>query len=247
MTANRDLRIPTGSIIPHILLLAAQILLLISPPFKGRPFLSVFMILSLLVFSQLNPYFTTDIGLAQPASIGWAFAMSTLEKLLLHGPFGPERAFWHTDRPKGEATSYRAFGLQKLRWAIVLITNMRGIRWNFQVKNVPLLPNQWKSFFLVSQLLNFLYYILMADFLTCLSIHWFYTGTNGRIGDVDSRFLTLQHSNWGWSFAKALVFGATPYYMLSAQYTFGSMVAVLIGISKPEVCSLHASRNAERS
>ena len=54
-------------------------------PCVDSRFLSVFTILSLLVFSQLNPYITTDIGLAQPASIGSilertaALVMSTVD------------------------------------------------------------------------------------------------------------------------------------------------------------------------
>jgi hypothetical protein len=229
------LRLPTGSSIPHILLLAAQILLLASPPFKGRRFISTYLILSLLVVSQLDPYFSTDVSVAQPASIGWAFAASTLEKLALSGPSGPEGAFWRVNSPQGEALSYPAFSLSKLRWALVLITNMRGVRWNFQVKNVPPLPNQRRRAFIVSQTVTFIYYVLMADLFGSLSAHWLYGTINERIGHTDSTFFTLRHTDWRWRFAKSLVFGATPYYMLSAQYTFAGIIAVLAGLSQPEV------------
>lgn len=232
---NRELHSPTGSIIPHILLWAAQLVALASPPFRNRRILFSVTIASLAVFSQIDPHFTNDIAVAQPFTIGWSVYLAVLEKILFSADPGPEANLWHVDKPAREALSYPAFGLSKLRWALVIMLNLRGVRWNFQVKNVPKAKPFTRRSFLASQTLNLVYYVLMADLVVQLGIRLFYTGPDGRVGSLDSKYLTLQHRDWHWSFIKALVFGATPYYICSMQYTLFSIPAVLLGLSTPEV------------
>ncbi|MCJ1401071.1 hypothetical protein MMC11_004283 [Xylographa trunciseda] len=239
---NLELREPTGSITPHLLLWTVLVLALVAPRFTGRRALSAFSILSLLVFAEINPHFTNDVGTAQPFSIEWVNSLSTLEKILFAGPLGPEGSFWRIDRPAGEALSYPGFGLEKLKWALILLTNMRGIRWNYQVKNIPYQEKMSKWTFLRTMTINFLYYVLMADLFANLGIRFFYTAPNGQVGEMNSKYLTLGHPDWGWSFVKAFVFGAFPYYMLSMQYTMFSIFAVLFGLSKPEDWPPHFGR-----
>ncbi|KAG6988940.1 thioredoxin reductase gliT [Physcia stellaris] len=229
------LHVPTGSIVPHLLLWICQIFALFCPPFSGRATISAVAIGFLAIFSQIRPHFTNDIALAQPFTIGWSVCLSTLEKILFSSSPGPEADLWHIDKPAREALSFPEFGLQKLKWALVVMFNMRGIRWNFQVKNVPQ-PKQRlnRRRFLARQLLNLIYYFVAADVVVQLGIRLFYTAADGESSILDSKDLTLLHPDWRWSFTKALVFGASPYYICSLQYTLFSIPAVLLGFSKPE-------------
>ena len=113
--------------------------------------------------------------------------------------------------------------------------NHRGVRWKFEVKNVPRPRVYSQRSFLIYQSLNLVYYTLMADLVTQLGIRLFYTEPNGHVGGLDSKIPTLKHSDWRWSFVKALVSGVTPYYMCCFQYTLFSIPAVLLRLSKPEV------------
>lgn len=232
---NRALAEPTGSITPHILLWLVQIVVLAAPKFRYRRFVCGSAIIGLAVASQINPYFTKDVSTAQPFTIGWANYLSTLEKVLFSGPGEWEGSFWHVDQPAREATAYTAFGFSKLKWALVLLINLRGIRWNFQVKNVPKAPRETKWQFLRRQAVNVAYYLIMADLMVQLGIRFFYTLPDGRVGDMNTKYITLRHADWRWDFIKAFVFGATPYYMVCLQYNMFSLPAVLLGISKPEV------------
>ena len=237
-SANLQLHTPTGSIIPHVLLWAIQPLALASPPFRGRRILSVMTIIALAVSSQVHPHFTNDIALAQPFTISWSVYLATLEKILFAADTGPEASFWHIDKPAREAINYAAFSYQKLRWAIALMFNMRGIRWSHEVKNIQKASTSSRSRFLVTQVMAFLYYGLAADLVVQLGIRWFYTAPDGQVGDLNSKYLTLRHSDWRWSFAKAYIFGATPYFICCMQYTLFSILAVLLGLSKPEVSAM---------
>lgn len=234
---NRQLRTPTGSTTPHVLLWIFQILALASPPFQGRRTVFAIVIIVLFCTSQVEPHCFNDLALAQPLSIEWANALSTLEKILFSAPPGPESSLWRIDKPAGEALSFRAFGINKLRWAFVILVNLRGIRWNYQVKNVPVVRAMRRRQWVLIQVANFAYYTLMADLMVHLGIRFFYSTPDGQVGMVNSKYLKLGHSDPRWSFIKALVFGATPYYLLSMQYTMFSIVAVFLGISEPKVCN----------
>ena len=233
--SNRTLHTPTGSIVPHLLLWAVQVVGLILPRFSGRRTLFSGAILALIFLSQVNPHFTNNIALAQPFTIGWSVYLSVLEKVLFSEQPGPEASFWHLDKRTREALFFPAFGLKKLRWALVVMFNLRGVRWNFEVKNIPKSKITTRSWFLIYQTLNLIYYILMADLMGQLGIRLFYTAPDGQVGSVNSKYLSLRHPDWRWSFVKTLVFGATPYYICSMQYAMFSIPAVLLNTSKPEV------------
>jgi len=234
---NQTLRPPTGSVLPHMLLMVIHIFALAGPPFRRRRPLVIVSTIVLMGTYLSNPHFTNDFGLAQPFSVAWSTYLTTLEKLAVGG--GPEAGFWRVDMPVREALTYPAFGIRKLRWALVLVFNMRGIRWNYQVKNIPTLGPAGKSGrgrFLLRRLGALGYYVLMADFVSQAGMHLFYTGLGGEVGAVNSKYLNLHSSQWHWGFIKALVFGATPYYMVQMQYTAFSIAAVALGFSKPKAC-----------
>ncbi|KAL1604767.1 hypothetical protein SLS60_004307 [Paraconiothyrium brasiliense] len=160
--------------------------------------------------------------------------MATLAKLLFSAEPGPESSYWRIDKPAKEALKFAAFGWRKLVWAVMLVFNQRGVRWNHQVKNVRIVPKQRKIRFLAVQAFQFVKCMLVADVLFELTRRLMFTAPDGTVGDMNSKYLTLRHENWGWSFAKALVFGSTPYFMLSMQYAQFAFIAVLLGFSKPE-------------
>jgi hypothetical protein len=240
---NTTFREPTSSITPHVALYLVQFIALASPPFRGRRVLFSSAIIALAIQSQLNPHFSNNVAIVQPFTIAWSYYMATLAKLLFSDPPGPEASYWRIDRPAKEALSYAAFGWRKLVWSVMLVFNQRGVRWNHQVKNVPALPQTLRSSktkFLLYQAWQFGKCMMVADLLFELTRRLMFTTPDGRVGDMNSKYLTLDHADWRWSFAKALVFGSTPYFMLSMQYAQFAFVAVLLGLNKPEVLEIYA-------
>ncbi|KAF2276648.1 toxin biosynthesis protein [Westerdykella ornata] len=231
-TPNTKLRDPDSSIVPHVALYIVQIVALASPEFRGRRLLFSLTIIGLAVWTLTHPHFTNDFALAQPFNISWSFYLATLAKMLLND--APERHYWRIDKPAKEATSYGAFGFKKLKWAIALMLNTRGIRWNYQVKNIPYQPKQMKTQFLISQVFQFVKNMVIGDLLLELGRRFFYTTPDGRVGEINSKYLSLMSGGLGWSFLKVLVFGSTPYFMMSMQYAQFAFLAVLLGFSQPE-------------
>jgi hypothetical protein len=234
--ANDILTEPVDSILPHVLLYAVQLVTLVSPKFPGRRFVFSGILLALLVQAQLHPHFTEDISKAQPFCIQWSFLLASLEKLLLSGDEGPERHFWRIDAGKEEAESYPAFGLRKLKWAIAMFINQRGVGWNYEVKNVPQCTDMKKSTFVRKQLVQLVKYYILADLCFQLGIWFFYTNPEtGIVGDIDSKLITLEYACPGWIFVTRYVFAATPYFALSMQYTLFSIIGVSLGLGTPKV------------
>ncbi|KAF2789624.1 hypothetical protein K505DRAFT_410225 [Melanomma pulvis-pyrius CBS 109.77] len=223
---------PDSSIVPHILLWLVQIIALSSPPFTGRRATFSVLIIALGVYCNVKPHFTNNFDLAQPFSIAWSFYTAVLAKLLFSGP--PEDNFWRIDEPAREARAYTGFGWKRFRWTTALIFNHRGIRWNYQVKNVPLLPKTSKSRFLASQLAKSVGCFCMADLLYYIHQRVNFTTSDGRVGQLDSKYLTLRQDNWRWSVIKTFSLAGLPYFALNMQFAQGGFLSVLFGISKPE-------------
>lgn len=232
---NTVFRAPESSILPHIALYFIQVVALASPPFRGRRILFSFIIIALAVQAHLNPHFTNVVALAQPFTIGWSFYMATLAKLLFADEPGPEASYWRNGREAKEALGYAAFSWRKIVWAATLIFNQRGIGWNHQVKNVRSLPKQRRTTFLVYQAWQFGKCMLMADVLFELTRRLLFTSQDGNIGEVNSKYISLNHADWRWSFIRSLVFGATPYFMLSMQYAQFAFIGVFLGLTQPQV------------
>ncbi|KAH8773842.1 membrane bound O-acyl transferase family-domain-containing protein [Diaporthe sp. PMI_573] len=223
------------SIIPHIALYVTQLVALASPKFPGRRFVFSGILLALMAQATRYPRFTNDMGRAQPFCIQWSFWLATMEKLLLSGEEGPEAHFWRVDKGPREAESYYGFSFRKLSWAFMLILNQRGVGWNHQVKNVPKVTQTKKSAFLINRLFWLATNFLMADLLFHLGIRFFYTNPEtGVVGDVNSKFLTLDYACPGWRFTTIFVFAATPYFALSFQNSLFSIIFVSLGFGGPE-------------
>ncbi|KIX09593.1 uncharacterized protein Z518_00673 [Rhinocladiella mackenziei CBS 650.93] len=234
LQTNTALREPNGTITPHIACLVTPVLCLSGPHFWGRRHISAGIVLSLAVLAHLNSPFTNDIGVAQPWSLMWVFWLATIERLLFCESGCPETSFWRIDRRPMEAKYMAPWSLAKLRWAAALIFNLRGIRWNWQVKNVLPTDETRRWHFVMRQSLRFFKYLTISDLLLQLAIRLFWTSPDGQVGGMNSKYLTIRHAHWGWSFVNTLVFGFGPYYFINMQYIFASIVAVLFGISKPE-------------
>jgi hypothetical protein len=230
---NTTIAEPQYSIYPHIGLYLVQILALASPPFQNRRTIFNAILIPLAVYALSHPYFTKDMAVAQPFNIGWSFYLATLAKLNFDDP--PERHYWRIDRPAKEVTSYSPFGLEKLKWSASLMLNTRGIRWNHQVKNVPVVRPTTKTRFLILNAYRFIKNLILVDLCFQLGIRLIWTSPDGQIGQFNSKYMSLRHDDWRWSFLRCLVFGATPYFMMSMQYAQFAFGAVLLNISKPEV------------
>ena len=225
-----------GSIVPHILLFLVQMAALSAPVFQGRKALFSMLIIGLAVAANLNR-FTTDPGLAQFFSLAWPHYLSVLEKIMFAPHPGPEASLWRVDRPSGEAFAMTPFGISKLVWAFVIWFNLRGIRWNFQVKNVPNgpPPGQGRWSFVGGQLVAFIRLLLMADLFSRLARFNFHTAADGSVGSMNSRYLTTRHPNLACQLYRTATVGVIPYTFMNLQYVGGAALWVTLGISKPEV------------
>ncbi|GFF55326.1 hypothetical protein IFM46972_10238 [Aspergillus udagawae] len=222
-----------GSIVPHILLFLVQMAALSSPPFRNRKTVFSGAIVILAVLANVNR-FTDDPKLAQFFSLAWPHYLNVLEKLLTSPSPGPEAAFWREDRPAQEAMSFAPFRFSKLVWAFVIWFNLRGIRWNYQVANIPAeplgrSPGKWR--FLADRVLTFIRLLCMADVLSHLAILNFYTTAHG--GPVDSRTLTTRHPKFACQLYRTATVGMIPYTFMNLQYIGGAILWVVLGISQP--------------
>ncbi|KAI1439026.1 membrane bound O-acyl transferase family-domain-containing protein [Xylaria sp. CBS 124048] len=233
-----ELREPTGSPWPHYALMALHIGLLVGPDFRYRRTVAGVGTVVLMAVCWSNPNFTTDIGQAQPFSLTWSTYLATLEKLvLLPRGVSTERAFYRVHEPP-ERVSFAAFSLRKLLWAAALVFNMRGIGWNYQVKNVPSLSARSarsRLDFIATRFVAAAYFLFMIDLASHATVNIFYTNEQTLVaGDVDSKYLRIwDHRSLIWSFIRGLTFAVQPYYGIQLQYTVSSIIAVGLGISKP--------------
>ncbi|EFE29743.1 aminotransferase GliI [Trichophyton benhamiae CBS 112371] len=229
-----------GSIIPHLLLLAAQLLILAGPrQLPGRRIVAATVILTLAVVAQCNR-FTNNPGLANLFALAWPHWLSALEKTVFASPGGPENDLWRIDRATREAIAWPALGWRKIKWAVTILLNLRGIRWSYQVKNVPPvagLDRMSRVRFLIWRLTEFALVILMADLVSQMGRRLFFSNAAGVVGTLDSKYITVSDHRLGWSFLKALTFGLGPYYFINMQYLVVSIVAVALGISRPSLTS----------
>jgi len=232
---NTSFREPDSSILPHIAIYVVQVIFLVAPPFPARRSLFLLTLTSLAIYAQLHPHISNDPGTVQPFAISWSYYLATVEKVLFSIDGQPEKSFWRIDRPAREATAFVGFGLSKLRWALMLIFNQRGIRWNYEVKNIPQLRSSADKLpFILARAFDFVFYILSADIVFQLGSRILFVPSEGiAAGTIDSKYLTMRHTNPFWQFAKSLTFGSTPYFMVSAQYALLSIVAVALNLSQP--------------
>ena len=215
-----------GSVIPHVLLPVAQPLILCLPPFKYRALVFVPIIVG-LAYTTFQNVFTDDMELLCAMISQWPWYLGTIEKLLFTYP---EKDFWRLDRARAEA-SYMPPSLSKLMWSSSLWGNLRGIGWNHQVKGVPrATAPQTKWRFIFYQLGWYARYYLICDVLITYTLRHYYSSSS-----MDFASLTIRDPSWPRSFLNAFVAGALVYFPIALQYTLGSIVSVLIGLSQPKV------------
>ncbi|KAI9769733.1 MAG: hypothetical protein M1835_006662 [Candelina submexicana] len=212
-----------GSILPHLLLPVAQLLALSLPPFKGRSTIFVPLIAGLAFLSYANTM-TEDYATRLAMVNQWCIYLATIEKLLFSNV---ENDYYRTDRAKAEASSM-SFGLEKFRWALSLLTTLRGIRWSFQVKGVPAADNsltKWQ--FLKHRLRCYIAYYVLTDLLHVYAIRQMY------LPGVEPRSLTLRASTWSRSFLNAGCAGLKIYSNLQLVYTTASLTSVFLNLTEP--------------
>lgn len=135
-----------------------------------------------------------------------------------------------------------------MKWAAAMMFNTRGVRWNYEVKNLPPKPEVTKSTFLLRQSFNFVKMLFMTDILLQLSVRLLWTPPNATLRDsegkfLDSKHLTITHPDWRWSFLRTLVFAGGPYFFVSLQYVTASIVAVGLNLSRVEVRHFSLTRS----
>lgn len=239
---NVELIPALGSIYPHLALVAIQIIALNVAVSPGQRKLFALAIAGIAVAAQLNR-FSQDVATANMFALAWPHYLSTLEQMLFSGPKGPAGDLWRLDRPVQEALSFSTFSLQKIKWAILLLLNLRGIDWTHQTQNIPKRGPRYASRarFLLVQCIELFGVFLMADLVSQLSIRLNFTAPNGSVGTLNSKCITLRDPNPCWSFLKVLVYGSGPYYFINFQYIVCSIIAVGLGFSQPKVSDRHLS------
>ncbi|OCK85386.1 hypothetical protein K432DRAFT_377736 [Lepidopterella palustris CBS 459.81] len=115
------------------------------------------------------------------------------------------------------------FGIEKIRWAIALWMNPRGIGWSHQIKRVPrpLYNNNQKWAFILGQLRRFGTAYIVAD--ACI----LFTSTF-KFPDV------LEHITWENKTKIGLASGLLILSSWQMQWTFVSILGVASRLSDPE-------------
>lgn len=224
-----ELREPDGSIIPHVLLALTQIIALVSPKFPYRRLFFTSILVALFIGSCVRPHFSNNESILLPFTFVWMTYLSALEKIMFSGDQGPEHHFWRIDSPQREAEFFSAFGPRKFKWAIAMLLDMRGVRWNYEVKNVHRLPRSSKTQYLMTRLGYLIYYAIMAD-IVYQSLYQVFFGKDMH----DTKYPSLRDGNMSLSFIARLSFGMTIYYMMQIIYNILAIIAVGLNISKKE-------------
>lgn len=229
------------SILPQILLPLSLLLSLALPPFKLRGPLCSTLILSLVYLTWTSP-FPPPTSSTQPRYAlfaAWFFYVPTLHKLLCTVP---EESFWRIRRDeKGkvvsekEAMSMRACGWEKIKWALALLANPRGVGWNFEIKGLRrarFARNERAAFLRRQGLMLAMDYLLVEAGMAFVKSY--------SLAEV------LERLGWGERVLVGVACGLVIKGSWEAQWLFVSIVSVAVGISTPEVgVRLFPSRKTE--
>ena len=210
-----------GSLLPHFFLPFAQILALSLPPFTGRSEIFVPSIAALAFLSYTN--LVTEDHTCRLAMLNqWWIFLATVEKLLFSNV---EEDYYRKDRAKAEALSM-SLGVEKIKWALSLLTNPRGIGWNFEVKGVPAADKPLsRRKFLRYQLSNYIKYFVITDLIHVYAVRQMH------VSGVEPSLLTIRSNTWSGSLLNAVFAGLKIYFPLQLAYTAGSIVTVLLNLS----------------
>lgn len=241
---SAPLRAITGSIIPHILLIVFQIFTLAGPRYQGRCVVTCCITLTLVVVCH-STTFTHDLGVANFVSLAWPHYLMNMAFFVFGSPGGPEADLWRVDRPPHEATMFKAFSLQKIKWATAILLALRGIRWNWEVPHLPKRTQPGKREgivrFLLLQIVDLVWLMTMMALFTQLGSRLFFIDPATGQLYADSKKITLPQGNGLVNLALRFVYGATPYFCINGGYVFLSIISVVMGITVPEVSQSHSN------
>lgn len=232
------LRAITGSITPHILLIAFQVFTLAGPRYQGRCVVTCLITLVLAVVCHTTT-FTHNLGVANVVSLAWPHYLMNMAFFVFGSSGGPEADLWRVDRPPHEATMFKAFSLQKIKWAMAILLALRGIRWNWEVPHLPkrTQPGQREGFtrFILLQSVDFAWLMSMMALFTQLGSRLFFIDPATGQPYIDTKNVSLWRGNVFVHLALTFVYGATPYFCINCGYVFLSIVSVMLGVTVPQV------------
>jgi hypothetical protein len=194
--------------------LPLTLLSLLAPPFSHRGALFSLSIILPLVLAQFIEPFSNNTSTRFSISLLWYLYLGTLPKILF---CIPEQTYWRQGHTL-EAVQYPAFSKQKLKWAIALLCNNRGIGWNFLVKGVPASPvGESRGVFVKKRVRDMVVVFAMVD-VTGLYLRKLH---GEEVGGVER-------------LAVVLAIGAQASGGTSFHYAYMSAFAVGTGLSSPQ-------------
>lgn len=197
-------------ILPHILLPLAMVFSLSCPNFKGRGVIWSFTI-TCLAYLTYRSKWPTDSQFRYGMLTSWLWFVPTIEKLLFHIP---EQEYWQLSR-SNKAIVPPNGGKMKFLWAIALLINPRGIRWNYEIRGISQSGTIDRGAFLKKQTVHFAQsYIILEAALLNLS-RWDLPSILDE-PDFSTRLLiglssaVIIYSSWEmqWAFASLLGVGS---------------------------------------
>jgi hypothetical protein len=220
------LMMPPTSAIFYILNILLQILAFSLPPFRHRATIFV----PLLIITAI--YTFTPAGPQKPMiqySIGslWPLYISTIDRLLFSTP---ELECWMRGEKQGEAATL-GFGLRKLRWSVKLVSDLRGVTWNFRARGTRASPYRSRWGYVFWNLIYLVQIIVLYDICHTVVVRKYHLGGN-VYESTNSGGLGLE------GFIKK---GATAWVTWSGMriiHTWTGVLVVAVGLYSPEVCQL---------
>jgi hypothetical protein len=229
-------------LLPFIALPLLIVISFASPPFPGRGV--VFSGLLILTYHAciVSPWPPND-GTTRPMRYGmtgsWMFFLTAIERLLFHHP---ERDFWKLDEEKKRQNGRSPeWTLQKLLWALALVSTPRGVGWNMGSREVKAARDEIRkrkparSSFVAKKIFRAALAYVALDTVMTLAKHTHIT--QHRAWDP----ATLLHI----SFLEFLM-AVSVYATMSLQFELAAAVSVGIRLCNPEVCDSPAILKSAR-
>ena len=156
------------------------------------------------------------------ARIPWLF---TVEKFLHSQP--PEAVLWRVTRGAEDVKDMAAFSVEKLIWSVLLLSNFRGIGWNWEVKNIARQDDSHPRIFATKRACRTFILLFLFDFLQHVA-NKLMSPTTG----------TIRHEHWMRDFTHILCFCLLTIVQLDLIYSATSAISVACGFANPKVTLL---------